>query len=158
MAIQFRMLPRGILKAVNNFKKRQSALQVSQKRKMFKQAAVVTLNWIDKNFKAEGGLHEDKQLKWKPLKPVTIALRRKNTDTILQDTGRLKSGWDIHVQGAGASVRSRVGYSSLHEKGGTSAFRGKTVKIPQRKILPTERQALKIVSPVVERYLKKNGF
>lgn len=157
MTIKIRMMPRGISRAVTNFKRRSEALG-KNKRQMFKIAAVQTLNWIDKNFKAEGKLHDDNSLHWKPLSKTTVALRRKHTTTILQDTGRLKSGWDIQVLGNNATVRSRVNYSSLHEFGGTAQLGGKTFRVPKRKILPDDKQALKIVVPAVEKYLKKNGF
>jgi len=120
------------------------------------QAAVVLDGWIQRNFKAEGGLHKDASLKWKPLSPITKNLRRgEEPFKILQDTGRLKTGWDIFATSKSGFVKSRVTYSSLHEKGGTSVLNGKSFKVPQRKIFPTIKQGGKIVLPVYQRYIRK---
>lgn len=154
MTIKFNMENRGLQSAIKKMSKRLDAIQ--NKRPMYKAASVVMLNWIDKNFKAEGKNHENSSLHWKKLSRITVKKRRKNTTTILQDTGRLKQGWDIFSSNNKATVRSKVNYSEIHEKGGASIIEGVTVTVPQRKILPTQQQGLKIVMPAIQHYIKKN--
>ncbi len=116
-----------------------------------KKAATVIFGWIQRNFNAEGGLHESSRFgPWKQLKPATIARRRKGKGAggakILQDKGRLKGGFQVSATNRQGVVRNRVVYGRTHEEG-----RG---KIPQRKMLPTGRQGTKIVFPVYRRHVR----
>lgn len=118
-----------------------------------RKAAIVLDQWTQRNFKAEGGLHENQRLKWKPLSPVTIKFRRRGGDKPLQDTGRLKNSFVVSAVNEFGLVQSRVSYANLHEFGGFSSFRGVRVKIPQRKMLPEEDQGFKLVRPVYQKYV-----
>jgi len=74
---------------------------------------------------------------WKPLSPVTIALRRagKNkgaSDQILLDTGVLRNSITVEkVTDSSVTVSSRLKYSAIHQFGG-KAGRGRKVTIPAR--------------------------
>ena len=96
---------------------------ISNMRPAHLQAATTLFRWIQRNFKAEGHLHEDKTLHWLPLSPLTKEMRRGiEPYKILQDTGRLKQGWDIYATPKSGFVKSRVEYSDTHEYGGTTTF------------------------------------
>jgi len=123
-------------------------------------AATVLRAWIDRNFKAEGGLHEDATLKWKKLSPITIAMRRKGkknfSDKILQDTGKLKENFQVsatsqrgRVKSTESSASSLTGYASIHEFGND--------RIPKRKIFPTVEQGRKIVIPAYIYFIKRKN-
>ncbi len=83
---------------------------------------------------------------WKPLSPVTIALRKKgpkksNSTQILRDTGDLLNsiqggpGSIFEVKSNYAKVGTTISYAVYHEqpdnKGGTNSFGGKRI-IPKR--------------------------
>lgn len=75
--------------------------------------AVLTLNWINRNFATEGGMVGG----WKPLSPNTLAARRKGSGRILQDTGRLRGSFIPRWNDKEASVGSAISYSRFHEEG-----------------------------------------
>lgn len=115
-----------------------------------KKAAIQMLSWVKKNFVAEGALHENKSLKWKPLKPATIKRRIQGkgsgTPKILRDKGNLMNRWTITADNNKAVLKSQQNYSATHEYG-----RG---KIPRRKIFPTKTQGVKIVKPVYDMFVE----
>jgi phage gpG-like protein len=91
------------------------------------------MGWVDKNFKEEGT-----EEKWRPLSAKTIAKRRKNSNRILQDTGKLRMSWtgakgNPTVLGDTVRVTSNVKYAPAHEFG--------TKKLPKRRMTPTDRTA-----------------
>jgi len=75
--------------------------------------AVLTLNWINRNFATEGGMVGG----WKPLSPNTLAARRSGAGRILQDTGRLRASFIPRWNDKQASVGSAISYSRFHEEG-----------------------------------------
>jgi phage gpG-like protein len=124
--------------------------KLTKKRPVFLAAVIIYEQWIKRNFQVDGGLHENKKFKWKPLKETTIAARRgKGPVKILRDTGRLMRDWHRSATDKGFNIRSGVFYSRIHEKG------HKKSNIPQRKIFPTDKQGYKIVKPVFDRFMKK---
>jgi phage gpG-like protein len=89
--------------------------------------------WVARNFKDEGT-----EEKWRPLSAKTIAQRRKNSNRILQDTGRLRMSWgpaagNPTVLGDTVRVTSNVKYAAAHEFG--------TKRLPKRRMTPTDRTA-----------------
>lgn len=117
-----------------------------------KKAAVILFRWIQKNFQAEGALHNTNFGPWKQLSPATIARRRKGRGVgrpkILQDTGNLRQRWDVRGNKLSGSVKSRQDYSGDHERGDPSR------NLPQRKILPREGQAQSLVFPVFKDHVR----
>jgi len=105
------------------------------------------IRFIDQNFRAEGI-----EKKWAPLKPSTIARRRRGKkpgrDKILQDTGRLKSSFVHEVQLVRNAVRvgTTVKYAEYHEHG--------TSRIPMRKMLPSEKVSKDIGTELIKASLK----
>lgn len=144
---------------------RDAIAEVQGRRKVLLSAATKIDSWIQKNFEQEGKLHDQSQYHWKPLHIATIMARRRRSgvkggdEKILQDRGALKRDWTIKADDNNAVVKSGVHYSSIHENGGTSRVRtrsgSKTIRVPQRKIFPTEKQADKILKPVFDLYLSK---
>lgn len=113
-------------------------------------AAILLQQWVLRNFKAEGTLHEDAGLYWRPLAPATIARRRKGRGQgsvrILQDTGRLRAGFIVSADQRHGMVKNAVPYAAEHESGGG--------RLPQRKMFPTEAQGLKIVSKIFHDHVR----
>lgn len=129
---------------------RQRSIRMKNMRPANLAAATEIRKWVDKNFQAQGSLHDDPRLKWKELSQSTIKARRKGKkpgNKILQDTGRLKNSFEISANDRFGTVKNRVNYSVVHEEG--------TRKIPQRKIFPEIKQAEKIVRPVYDHFLNK---
>lgn len=147
----------------------------------YKKAVALYHGWILRNFQQQDGLHEDAKYKWKPLAESTVANRRKKSSNPLQDTGALRRDWELTSTSKYGKVKSAHKYSEVHEKGatikartitpkkkdGVLAWAGKNGKvfakrvripktvIPQRKIFPTKKQALKIVEPAFKGTLYK---
>lgn len=100
---------------------------------------LVFLRWIDQNFKEQG-----KERKWAPLRPSTIAGRRKGRGTgsaqALQDTGRLKQSFSVlKDDGVSITVGTNLLYAKFHHKG-TGPY----------EIRPKQKRYLKFMTP--------NGF
>ncbi len=138
----------GITEVKSKMRRRQANL----KEMPHKKAAVVLFRWIQKNFRAEGGLHDSTFGPWKPLAQSTINRRRKaggiGRPKILQDTGNLRQRWDVRGDKRSGSVKSRQDYSGDHERGIPSR------RLPQRKILPRESQAQKLVFPIFKDHVR----
>jgi phage gpG-like protein len=75
--------------------------------------AVLAMNWINKNFQTEGGLVGG----WAPLRPGTLANRRKGSGRILQDTGELRQSFVPRWTSESATVGSPLKRALWHEKG-----------------------------------------
>lgn len=139
----------GIKRIVKGAKKYRAG--VKNMRAVNLRAAVIYEQWIKRNFRDKGTLHENAHFHWKPLAESTVKGRRKGKkkrpDMILRDTDDLMNRWQITADNKQAVIKSGVKYSSVHEKGSGRA------KIPQRKIFPTEKQGQKIVDPVYKKYM-----
>jgi len=140
-------------------KSRELLRSIRDRRKVLLASAVAVDKWIQKNFEAEGRNHKNPKYHWKELSEVTIEMRRarlggrgSGNEKILKDRGNLKRNWQISANNNHGIVKSKVNYSSLHENGGTVSFRGKRVKVPQRKIFPDKKQLNEIINPVFELY------
>lgn len=129
------------------------------------------LAWIDENFRREGI-----ESPWAPLRPNTVAARRKGSKKILQDTSTLKKSANKKV----VADLLRVGFASKvaewHHFGTDPVdFGPKTKKalrfittdgvtfakfvrhpgLPARPLLPSKSVAGKIASDVVEASIRK---
>ncbi len=105
---------------------------------LLRSVATIMYQSVMQNFREEG----TDVVKWKPLAPLTIALRRKGrkkaSPKILQDTGYLKNSiYPIFTKDM-ASVGTNVEYAKLHQFGGTS-------KVPAMFIEPVRKKALRFV-------------
>ena len=124
--------------------------KLSNMHPVYKKAVVLYFQWVQRNWNAAGGLHENSSLKWDELADSTIVRRRKKGKgaEILKDTGNLRRDWDLLSNRSRGIVRSQHFYSVFHEEG------GKNNRPPQRKIFPETDQAYKIVYPAFEAHLK----
>lgn len=105
-------------------------------KKPLKQACVLMIGSIDKNFRAEG-----RPKKWAKLAPMTIAMRRKKGKgaKILQDKGGLKGSFAYKVtSNQQAYVGTKAKFAGLHQHGGT-------IRIPARDIYPVKASVLHFV-------------
>jgi len=98
-------------------------------RPLMKSLGITVKQWIDRNYKTDGGLLEEG--KWAPLAKSTIASRRKGSSKPLQDTGKiLKGGWSYNHN----ATQTLVGHNNpelleIHNKGtGPYDIRPKTKK------------------------------
>lgn len=119
--------------------------KASNQRKVNAAALVMVDRWIQKNFQREG------DPKWKPLSPVTIALRRRGRGAgrpkILQDTGQLKTRWKHLFTHKKSVIQSGVEYGLKHEEG---------LRVPKRKILPTNKQIWPELKKVYQSFVKRS--
>lgn len=105
-------------------------------KKPLKQACVLMIGSISKNFRAEG-----RPKKWAKLAPMTIAMRKKEGKgaKILQDKGGLKGSFSYKIKSnQEAYVGTAYKYAGLHQHGGT-------IRIPARDIYPVKASVLHFV-------------
>ncbi len=132
-------------------KLRQLIRAVKDTRRPNKQVSVWLLRWVSKNFKTEGG----KVGGWKPLRPATIAARRKGPGggrpKILHDTGALEKSINNFWSRRTAGVGSRLSYSARHDVGFLPD------SIPQRRILPvaTDKDVTRAIIKIYDIYIKR---
>lgn len=119
--------------------------KLSDQRSTHAKAVVAIDAWIQKNFQQEGGLVLPGQ-GWQKLAPQTIARRRQKSSRILQDTGHLKSRWKKQWTNKRGLIQSGVPYSVFHEEG--------TKHIPQRKILPEEKQIMPTLIKIYGKFVR----
>ncbi len=126
---------------LNSLKKRMvnNRKRLERRRTPNKKAVITLDRWIQKNFQQEGGLLKEK---WKPLSPVTIAMRRKGAKShkghkILQDTGDLRMKWKHYYDNKKAFIRSGVPYAVYHD-----SEKPRKSNLPRRQILPDKEHVL----------------
>ena len=96
--------------------------------------------------------------RWKPISPVTLALRRQKGRgaQILRDTGALMNSITVQSRSASSvTVGTNLIYAAIQQFGG-QAGRGRKVTIPARPYLPTNGlppDQMDEVVTVLERYL-----
>jgi phage gpG-like protein len=137
---------KGFTDAINNMRQRRTRL--ADFTSFHKKAAIQILGWVFKNFQKDGGLHDDKSLKWPLLSPATIARRKQGNPAILRDTGRLRGGFESRANRSEAVIENKVEYAIKHELG--------TSRIPQRKMFPMQDQAEDIILPVMREHIRKS--
>lgn len=112
-------------------------------RKPLKRFGVFMESQTDKTFR-DGGRGD---VKWKPLAPMTLALRRwrgraANPKRILQVTGTLRSSIKTQVRKTQGSLAmflfTKVPYAGKHQFGGT-------VRTPRRVIVPRKKKVLRFI-------------
>jgi len=123
--------------------------RMRNRRPVFMAAVIEYEKWIKKNFEASGRMHDNAKFHWKPLKPKTIAARKKGGGgaQILRDTNNLMLRWERTATNNKGRIKSGVFYSGVHQDGAGP--------VPQRRIFPTKKQGKKIVRPVFEHFVKK---
>lgn len=138
---------KGLRSTVSYVKKAQSTLNKNLRGANL--GAIIVLDrWVQKNFASQGGEHKNNFGPWKKLSLKTIAGRRKGSSKILQDTGRLKNSFEFKASSKGAVLFTRVKYAKKHEFG--------EGRIPQRKIMPSDKQAEEIIKPVYKKFAERS--
>tara|TARA_Y100000310_G_scaffold287065_1_gene311723 strand:- start:428 stop:895 length:468 start_codon:yes stop_codon:yes gene_type:complete len=141
----------GDKELLRRMKKRKKKLGGAFMRKANKIAAIKIDQWTQQNFRSEGREHDDSFLHWPPLSQKTIDRRRQGPGTgtpkMLQDTGRLRGGFEISANKGFGRVQNRVKYSVKHEFGHG--------RIPKRKMFPTVQQGEDIVFPAYREFVKR---
>lgn len=84
---------------------------------------------------------------WKPLSPFTIARRKKRSNKILLDTGRLRSSITFAVSNTDVFIGTNVIYGSTHQFGNDKK------NIPARPFLGVNKQTNENVRSVLKRFL-----
>jgi phage gpG-like protein len=88
-------------------------------RELHRRWGIRTLNWIDLNFRQQGALTGTP---WAKLRPLTIAQRRRGSQSILQDTGELRRSFVMQFNSSGVAVGSPLFYAEFHEEGRTGPW------------------------------------
>ena len=103
--------------------------------------------WTRQNILSGGTLAE---ANWPSLAARTIAEKRRlgvgQPERPLIRTGYLLSEWTTVVANTWASLTSKAGHSGFHQWG--------SGKVPQRRIFPTEEQAVKLLLPIFHHHVK----
>lgn len=123
-------------------------LALKDRRDVNKRLMVYLDQWVQLNFRSEGG----KVGGWKPLAAggrwKTSASGRRKFDPsakILQDTGRLRISFVPFERGDTVGIGSDIPYSEPHEKGEGN--------VPQRRMLPKEREVQADVKRIYEHFV-----
>lgn len=90
---------------------------LKRRSELHRRLGIVTLNWIDDNFRQEGALSGKP---WAKLAPSTIAA--KGSSAILQDKGKLRQSFTSNPGPDSVAVGSALFYAEFHEKGGSGWY------------------------------------
>ena len=101
-------------RAVANLMRRVRGLVDDNRQELHLRWGIRTLNWVTRNFAAEGALTG---APWAKLSPNTIAGRRKGSSRVLQDTGGLKNSFTLNATSTEVSVGTEKQIALYHEKG-----------------------------------------
>lgn len=130
------------------------------------------MQWGDRNFRQEGI-----ETNWKPLRPSTVAGRRKGSSKVLQDTGRLRQSFDYQVTGSRLDYGTDSKIAPYHHHGtdpytirpknarflkflgddGSTRFarRVNHPGLPARPLLPSEGETADLAEQVITARLEK---
>ena len=114
MAVSVKFSLRGISR-VRNLLSRYARAIGGNRAELHQRFGVQALNWIDRNFRSEGG-----QLltgPWRKLSANTIAGRRRKSSKILQDTGRLRGSFTMQFDSTLAKISNADPNAIFHERG-----------------------------------------
>lgn len=127
---------------------RRRAQMLKNRRKVNERAIVVVDQWIQKNFKSEGELAQNG---WQSLESSTLKHRRKKGKgaKILQDTGQLRSRWKHDFSSNHAVLQSGVDYGVFHDSDKPRK------KLPQRKILPRNKQIWPELKKIYKHFIRR---
>lgn len=122
------------------------ANKIGNTRVLFKKLSIVVDQWVQQNFKSEGGKVGD----WKKLKAG--GRRRKGSlDTsarILQDTGDLRKSFVPFFSAKDAGIRSAIPYAHPHNFGKGS--------LPKRRMIPEDTEILGEILEKVEDHVRES--
>jgi|3_EtaG_2_1085321.scaffolds.fasta_scaffold38935_3 phage virion morphogenesis protein len=107
--------------------------------------AIVMHKDVMDHFKRETG----PDIRWQALRLSTVKRRRKGSQEILQDTGRLRASIMLKNTKTTASVFTNLKYAKIHNEGGRTPH---GVKIPQRKFLWISKDAMKLIGKMVGKF------
>lgn len=113
--IAFQIRLKGLKELQDAFGELRKTLR--RRSELHRRLGIVTLNWIDDNFRHEGGMSGKP---WAKLAPSTIAA--KGSSAILQDKGKLRQSFTSNPGPDSVAVGSALFYAEFHELGGTSYY------------------------------------
>ena len=143
------------IKATKSFREARSAIN-SKRAKLadFKgvhlKAATEIFKWVQRNFRAQGNMHDDFMLRWPDLAGSTKRQRAKIgkwPGQILAVSGIMMGGFVPTATASKGKVENATPYARYHE------FGGKNRRPPKRKMFPSERQARVIVYPLFKTHV-----
>lgn len=112
---------------VANLMRRVRGLVEDNRQELHLRWGIQTLNWVTRNFAAEGAMTG---APWRKLSPNTIAGRRKGSSRVLQDTGGLKNSFTLNATSTEVAVGTEKQIALYHEEGtGTYGKRGSAYPI-----------------------------
>ena len=126
---------------------RRAHREIGDFRALHRVAGHSLVNWVDRNFEAEGALLREFSAGWPPLARATVAARRRRGLGLrpLQATGALRRGVALAVGGRQATVSDRVVYAARHQLG---------LGVPRRPIFPEPLQIREIILPGMIEHLE----
>ena len=160
----FRMIVKHAREVQATQQRRQRALK--SMRAVHLRAATAIYTWTIRNMNAEGRMHGEPSLYWRPLRSSTIARRvkiNKWPGRMLQVTGSLKNGFIPNAKALSGKVENATPYAKYHEygasggSGGGTGFGvafGRRGRLPMRKMFPSERKAREIVFPMFRDHVR----
>ena len=101
-------------RAVANLMRRVRGLVDDNRQELHLRWGIRTLNWVTRNFAAEGALTG---APWAKLSQNTIAGRRKGSSRVLQNTAELKNSFTLNATSTEVSVGTEKEYALFHEFG-----------------------------------------
>ena len=101
--------------------------------------------------------------RWKPLSPVTVALRRKGSSSPLLDTGRLRNSLTFAVGSRHVDIGTNVIYAGTHQFGARKGAYGKTKRnspipwgnVPARPFLGVSRTDEREINGIVADFVRQ---
>lgn len=99
---------------VANLMRRVRGLVDDNRQELHLRWGIQTLNWVTRNFAAEGAMTGTP---WRKLSPNTIAGRRKGSSRVLQNTAELKNSFTLNATLTEVAVGTEKEYALYHEEG-----------------------------------------
>lgn len=114
----------------------------------YARAALFLDQWVQRNFKSEGGNVGG----WQKFSPVTLRIIERVDPSrmpakLLQKTGQLRASFLPFASKRDAGVRSELPYAAKHHKG--------EGRIPERRLLPRRKEVIKDVREIMRDHVKE---
>ena len=129
-------------------------------------SATTYLKTISTNFNNQGKTFGEP---WPPLSPATIADKKRlvlkgraiSATRPLVRTGKLKTGFGRVVnRNNEAYIYNAQSYALIHNEGGSTSYKGRTVTIPKRVLAEVDNERINIVADIFSKWfdmiVKKN--
>lgn len=138
------------MEGLNDLTRKMKQLDTSfSRRKYLDMIGIKLLNWSNEQFKT-GGKAEGRILRWRKLRPNTVASRRKKSKKILQDTGRLRMSfvYKVHHSAQWVDMGTADKRAPWHHHGTRGPY-------PIPRTPKTGKKAIRFMTPSGPRFAKQ---